>query len=77
MRVREENERDLPDVQGTETITMFCCRNGQHYALTCSHAACPSDENRLNAVIHKAEDIQQMRFSLLNFQAHARLKQYY
>ena len=56
---------------------MFCCRNGQHYTLTCFHVACASDENRLNAVTYKAQDIQKMCLSLSNLQAQAREKEYY
>ena len=33
LRVPEENEKvDVPQVQGTGTLTMFCALNGQHYA---------------------------------------------
>jgi hypothetical protein len=47
----EENEKvDVPEVEGTGTLTMFCALNGQHYALTCFHVGCATDENRLNAV---------------------------
>ncbi|CAB4034487.1 Hypothetical predicted protein, partial [Paramuricea clavata] len=38
LRVPEENEKvDVPQVQGTGTLTLFCALNGQHYALTCFH----------------------------------------
>ncbi|XP_028418722.1 uncharacterized protein LOC114544235 [Dendronephthya gigantea] len=72
-----EGERDLPDVEGTGTLTMFCCKNGQHYALTCFHVACASDEARLNAAINKAEGIQQMRSKLAYLQAQAVKKEYF
>ncbi|XP_028398971.1 protein mono-ADP-ribosyltransferase PARP14-like [Dendronephthya gigantea] len=71
-----EGERDLPDVEGTGTLTMFCCKNGQHYALTCFHVACASDEARLNAAINKRENIQQMRDEFADLQTRAREKEY-
>ena len=58
----EENEKvDVPEVQGTGTLTMFYALNGQHYALTCFHVGCATDENRLNAAFNKVEDVQKMR----------------
>jgi urease accessory protein UreH len=54
LRVPEENENvDVPHVQGTGTLTMFCALNGQHYAVTCIHVGCATDENRLNAAFNK------------------------
>ncbi|CAB4027208.1 Hypothetical predicted protein [Paramuricea clavata] len=65
LRVPEENEKvDVPQVRGTGTLTMFCALNGQHYALTCFHVGCATDENRLNAAFNKVEDVQKMRNSL-------------
>ena len=65
LRVLEENERDdVPQVKGTGTLTMFCALNGQHYALTCFHVGCATDENCLNAAFNKVEDVQKMRNSL-------------
>ena len=45
LRVPEEKEKvDVPQVQGTGTLTMFCALNGQHYALTCFHVGCATDD---------------------------------
>ncbi|CAB4012149.1 Hypothetical predicted protein [Paramuricea clavata] len=61
LRVPEENEKvDVSHVQGTGTLTMFCGLNGQHYALTCFHVGCATDENRSNAAFNKVEDVQKM-----------------
>jgi hypothetical protein len=50
--VSEENEKvDVPQVQGTGTLTMFCALNGQH-AFTYFHVGCATDENRLNAAFN-------------------------
>ena len=57
LRIPEENEReDALEMQGTGTLTMFCCfSKGQHYALTCFHVGCASDEMRLNAIFNNNE----------------------
>ena len=48
MRVLEENERDdKPIVKATGTLTMFCCQDKQHYALTCFHVGRVNDGDRL------------------------------
>jgi hypothetical protein len=76
--VPEEKERvDVPQVQGTGTLTMFCALNGQHYALTCFHVGCGTDENRLNAAFNKVEDVQKMRNSLSAYESYAKKQQYY
>lgn len=72
-----ETERDLLEVQGIGTLTMFCSPGGQHYALTCFHVGCANDQNRLNAAIHKVEDIQQIRNSLKSYADYAKRQQYY
>ncbi|CAB4021515.1 Hypothetical predicted protein [Paramuricea clavata] len=78
LRVSEENEKvDVPQVQGTGTLTMFCALNGQHYALTCFHVGCATDENRLNAAFNKVEDVQKMRNSLPAYESYAKKQQYY
>jgi hypothetical protein len=78
LRVLEENERDdVPQVQGTGTLIMFCALNGQHYALTCFHVGCATDKNRLNAAFNKVEDVQKMRNSLPAYESYAKKQQYY
>ncbi|CAB3979785.1 5 -methylthioadenosine S-adenosylhomocysteine nucleosidase [Paramuricea clavata] len=78
LRVPEENEKvDVPQVQGTGTLTMFCALNGQHYALTCFHVGCATDENRLNAAFNKVEDVQKMRNSLPAYESYAKKQQNY
>jgi urease accessory protein UreH len=68
--VPEKNEKvDVPQVQGT--LTMFCALNGQHYALTCFHVGCATDENRLNAAFNEVEDVQKMRNSLPAYESFA------
>ena len=75
LRVHEEYENDnLPDEQGTGTLTMFCSSGGQHYALTCFHVGCACDKNRLNAAF--IEDIQNIRSSLNSYVKHAKEQQY-
>ncbi|CAB3977155.1 Hypothetical predicted protein [Paramuricea clavata] len=57
---------------------MFCALNGQHYALTCFHVGCATDENRLNAAFDKVEDVQKMRNSLTAYESYAKkLQQHY
>ena len=78
LRVPEEKEKvDVPQVQGTGTLTMFCALNGQHYALTCFHVGCATDENRLTAAFNKVEDVQKMRNSLPAYESYAKKQQYY
>ena len=35
---------DLDTSKASGTLTMFCCQNDEHYALTCFHVACTTDE---------------------------------
>ncbi len=78
LRVPEENERDdLPDFYGTGTLTMFCALNGQHYALTCFHVGCTTDEHRSNAAFNKVADIQKMRTQLPSYVRYAKKQQYF
>ena len=78
LRVAEENERnDLPIEQGTGTLTMFCVSNNEHYALTCFHVGCATDETQLNATLNKKEDIEAIRSSLPAYVQHAMEQQYY
>ena len=78
LRLPEENDEDnLPDEQGTGTLTMFCSPDGQHYALTCFHVGCANDESGFNAAFNKVEDIIKMRSSLVFYANHAREHQYY
>ncbi|CAB4022354.1 Hypothetical predicted protein [Paramuricea clavata] len=73
-----ENEKvDVPRVRGTGTLTMFCALNGQHYALTCFHVGCATDENRLNAAFNKVEDVQKMCNALPAYESYAKKQQYY
>jgi hypothetical protein len=77
LRVLEENERDdLPEVQGTGTLTMFCFSNGHHYALTCFHVGCANDESRFNAVFNNVENVQEIRSSLPAYVGEASGKTY-
>ena len=78
LRVLEENERkDIPVAQGTGTLTMFCAHDGQHYAHTCFHVGCATDENCLNATLNEKENIQEIRNSLPIYEKHAKEQQYY
>ena len=78
LRVPEEKEKvDVPQVQGTGTLSMFCALNGQHYALTCFHVGCATDENRLNASFNEVEDVQKMRNSLPAYESYVKKRQYY
>ena len=65
------------NVDGSGTLTMFCARNGHHYALTCCHVGFANDGNRWNAAFNRPEDIQRIRESLSPYVNHARNKQYY
>ena len=48
LRVPEENERDdVPEKLATGTLTMFCCKEKQHYALTCLHVGSANDGDSL------------------------------
>ncbi len=76
--VREElGTDDFPNVQGTGTLTMFACKNGRHYALTCCHVGCANDVNRFNAAINKLNDIKEMRKSLESYVRHAKRQEYH
>ncbi|CAB4043183.1 Hypothetical predicted protein [Paramuricea clavata] len=78
LRVLEENEReDIPVPQGIGTLTMFCAHDEQHYALTCFHVGCATDENCLNAALNKKDNIQEIRNSLPIYEEHAKEQQYY
>ena len=81
LRVPEENETcDFFDAQVTAgTLTMFCYKNGHHYALTCFHVGCESDESRLNTVYraNEVDDMKKIRGSLPHYVGHAEEKKYY
>ena len=78
LRVLEDDERkDIPVAQGTGTLTMFCAHDEQHYALTCFHVGCATDENCLNATLNEKENIQEIRNSLPIYEEHAKEQQYY
>ena len=48
LRVPEENERDdVPEKLATGTLTMFCFKEKQHYALTCLHVGAANDGDSL------------------------------
>ena len=44
----------------TGTLTMFCCQNCEHFALTCFHVGCATDEQRFCAAFNQQQlsDIQ-------------------
>jgi hypothetical protein len=76
--VPEEIETgDFLNVQGTGTLTMFACKNGQHYALTCCHVGCANDGSRFNAAFNELNDIQEIRRSLESSMNHAKRQEYY
>jgi hypothetical protein len=77
MRVPEEGEKVKPEIHGTGTLTMFCYKDGQHYALTCFHVGCANDENSLNDTINKKDDIQNIRRSFTNYVEYAKQQDYY
>ncbi len=76
--VREEFlTDDFPNVQGTGTLTMFACKNGQHYALTCCHVGCANDQNRFNAAFnYELDDIKDMRMNHESYVRHAKRQEY-
>ena len=78
LRMPEENERHhLPVEQATGTLTMFCAHNNEHYALTCFHVGCATDQTKLNATLNIREDIEAIRSLPLTYEEHAREQQYY
>ena len=79
LRVPDEIDGDdlQLNVDGSGTLTMFCTKNGHHYALTCCHVGFANDENRLNASFNKAEDILRIRNSLSHYENYANSQQYY
>ena len=75
MRIPEENE-NIPEIQGTGTLTIFCYKNGKHYALTCFHVGCANDENRLNASINKKDNILKISHSVTDYATYAEKQNY-
>ena len=60
------------------TLTIFCYKNGHHYALTCFHVGWPNDETRFDSTFNiNGEDIQKIRNSLPAYVFHAREKRYW
>ena len=53
----DDEESDTSKASGT--LTMFCCQNGKHYALTCFHVVCVTDELPFGqAFNHVQQDIR-------------------
>ena len=48
MKVEEDEERDDLNVLATGTLTMFCFKDEQHYALTCFHIGSANDGDNLS-----------------------------
>ena len=48
MKVKEDEERDDLNVLATGTLTMFCFKDEQHYALTCFHIGRANDGDNLS-----------------------------
>ena len=48
MKVEEDEERDDLNVLATGTLTMFCLKDEQHYALTCFHIGRANDGDNLS-----------------------------
>ena len=48
MKVEEDEERDDLNVLATGTLTMFCFKDEQHYALTCFYIGSANDEDNLS-----------------------------
>ena len=63
---------------GSGTLTMFCCKDDQHYALTCSHVGCVTGERRKQAAFNEQESIQEKQDSPSNNKdENAKQKKYY
>ena len=66
------------ETMGSGTLTMFCCKNEQHYALTCSHVGCVTDEKRSQKAFNRQENIQEEHDSLShNNDKNANRQKYY
>ena len=70
-----ENEQ-FCDLQSSGTLTMFCSQNSDHYALTCFHVACATDEKCFQQMFNQQEllDIQERRE---HYEEHAKEREYY
>ncbi|XP_028396405.1 uncharacterized protein LOC114520356 [Dendronephthya gigantea] len=65
------------EVIASGTLTMFCCKDEQHYALTCSHVGCATDAGRAQAAFNQRGDIQEEHNSLShNTDENARRQKY-
>ena len=50
-RIRDDDvEEEEDDLKASGTLTMFCCKDGHHYALTCYHVARLNDAARFEGV---------------------------
>ncbi len=62
--------------QSSGTLTMFCSKNGNHYALTCFHVGCATDEQSFRQTFNQQEMLN-VRRSIENYQEYAREQQEY
>jgi hypothetical protein len=68
----------VTDMPATGTLTIFCYKNGHHYALTCFHVGCANDETRFNSTFNiNVDNILKIRSSLPTYVSHAREKRYW
>ena len=72
----DDKSEEFPAIQSSGTLTMFCSQNGNHYALTCFHVACATDEQRFQQAFNGQElfDIQERRES---YEFLAKEREYY
>ncbi|XP_046857821.1 uncharacterized protein LOC124451240 isoform X1 [Xenia sp. Carnegie-2017] len=46
------------------TLTMFCCKHNQHFALTCAHVACFSDHQEYRSAFYLPYDVENIPESI-------------
>ena len=75
MRAPAEDEK--VKITGAGTISMFCRKNEQHYALTCFHVGATTDRMRLWDATNQKENIREIRRSLQYSEERARSNEYF
>ncbi|CAB4043325.1 Hypothetical predicted protein [Paramuricea clavata] len=68
----------VTDMAAKGTLTIFCYKNGHHYALTCFHVVCANDTIRFNSTFNiNIKNIQEIHNSLPAYEFHAREERYW
>ena len=69
-RVFSHNPENGTTLAGAGTLTMFCCKDQQHYALTCFHVGCKT-------ALNEDDNIREIRERFPRYRDYAQQQRYY